>query len=112
MTDPTELAEGLGVPHTIEINAIWGLNSTTGTPPASYFTTNANIIPVIQGYWTSFIRTLDPNTLRADGTPMWIQFDGIHRILFETNNTRIEQIPDDQASRCDFLRSIAVSLQQ
>lgn len=112
MTDPTELEEGLGVPHTIEINAIWGLNSTTGTPPASYFTTNANIIPVIQGYWTSFIRTLDPNTLRADGTPMWKKYDNVHRILFETNNTRVEGIPRTQRQRCNFLAGIAPSQQQ
>ncbi|EKM56747.1 uncharacterized protein PHACADRAFT_207938 [Phanerochaete carnosa HHB-10118-sp] len=112
VTDPTELKEGLGVPHTIELNAIWGLNSTTGKPPASYFTTNANIIPVMQGYWTSFIRTLDPNTLRASGTAEWTQYDNVHRILFETNHTRMESIPDAQRQRCGFLASIAPSQQQ
>lgn len=112
MTDPTQVAEGEGVPHTVELSAIWGLNSTTGTPPASYFTTNANIIPVMQGYWTSFIRNLDPNPTRADGTVEWVQFDGVQRILFETNNTRMESIPDDQAQRCAFLQSIGVANQQ
>jgi carboxylesterase type B len=112
VTDPAQLAKGLGVPHTVELNAIWGPNSTSKTPPASYFTTNANIISVVQGYWTSFIRTLDPNRLRAKGTPEWVQFDGVQRILFETNHTRIEDIPDDQATRCNFLESIATELSQ
>ncbi|KAI0339789.1 triacylglycerol lipase [Trametopsis cervina] len=110
--DPTEIAQGLGVPHTIEINAIWGLNSTKGTPPASYFTTNANIVPVMQGYWTSFVRTLNPNTLRAPGTPEWQPFNGTNRILFETNNTRMEVIDAGLEERCDFLLSIGEALGQ
>lgn len=112
VTDPAQVAQGLGVPHTVELVAIWGLNSTTGTPPASYFTTNAAIVPVMQGYWTSFIRSLDPNTFRATGTPEWLPFDGQQRILFETNATRMETIPADQQERCDFLASIAVALEQ
>ncbi|EJD02747.1 triacylglycerol lipase [Fomitiporia mediterranea MF3/22] len=110
--DPDQIAAGLGVPHTVEVPAIWGLNSTTGTPPASYFTTNAGIVPIMQGFWTSFIRTFDPNTHRANGTPEWEPFDGSRRILFETNSTRMEDIPSEQAERCAFLTSIAVELEQ
>lgn len=110
--DPDQVAAGLGVPHTVEVPAIWGLNSTTSDPPASYFTTNRAIVPVMQGYWTSFIRTFDPNTHRADGTPEWQSFDGKQRILFETNATRMETIPSDQQERCDYLTSIAVTLRQ
>ncbi|KAL5528651.1 hypothetical protein ACEPAF_7787 [Sanghuangporus sanghuang] len=110
--DKCQVAKGLGVPHTVEVSAIWGLNSTTGTPPASYFTTNANIIPVIQGYWTSFVRSFDPNTHRAEGTAKWVPFDGKQRILFQTNATRMETISQDQQERCDFLTSIAIELEQ
>ncbi|KAH8119020.1 triacylglycerol lipase [Phellopilus nigrolimitatus] len=112
VTDKKELADGLGVPHTIEIHAIWGPNNTKGAPK-SYFTTNAAIVPVMQGYWTSFIRTFDPNTYRAPGSPEWAPFGtGEQRILFETNATRMETVPADQTRRCDFLTSIAVNLQQ
>lgn len=113
VTDPAELAAGLGVPHTIELNAIWGPDNTNGNAPASYRTTNAPIIPIMQGYWTSFIRTFNPNTFRAPGSPEWTPFGtSQRRILMETNATRMETVPEDQAERCNFLRSIAVDLQQ
>lgn len=67
----------------------------------------------MQGYWTSFIRTFDPNTYRAPGTPEWAPFGtDQQRILFETNATRMETVPADQASRCNNLTSMAVDLQQ
>ncbi|KAH8119021.1 Alpha/Beta hydrolase protein [Phellopilus nigrolimitatus] len=104
VTDKKELADGLGVPHTIEIHAIWGPNNTNGGSPKSYFTTNAAIVPVMQGYWTSFIRTFDPNTFRASGSPEWVPFgDGQQRILFETNATRMETVPAGQTRRCSEL---------
>ncbi|KAI0689779.1 triacylglycerol lipase [Cytidiella melzeri] len=109
--DPAEIAAGLGTPHTIELVAIWGTNS--GAPvPASYLTTNKNIIPIMQGYWTSFIRTLNPNTFRAPGAPEWVAFDGNNRILLETNTTRMETIDPVQQSHCNFFWQIATALQQ
>ena len=69
--DPAQMQRGLGVPHTTEISAIWGPVNTYGAAPASYNKgkSNAWIVPMIQSYWLSFIRTLDPNTLRAKGSP-------------------------------------------
>lgn len=104
VTDPKEVADGEGVPHTIELAAIWGL---ANGGPASYNTSlNAPIIPVIQGYWTSFIRTLDPNALRAEGTPEWLPWGADssagQRLLFMTNATQVENVPVDQQARCDF----------
>ena len=108
-----QVARGLGVPHTVEAFAIWGLDSRSATPPASYSTTNAAIIPVVQGYWTSFIRTFNPNTFRADGSPEWEPFgDDQDRLLFETNATRMETVPSDQKERCDFFISIGIELEQ
>lgn len=113
MTDPAQAAEGLGVPHTIEISAIWGPDNTNGAAPASYYTTNAAIIPVIQGYWISFIRTLNPNALRAPGTPEWNTF-GPHqeRLLFMTTSTRMELVQEEQKARCNYLTSIALQIEQ
>ena len=91
--DPYVIASGLGVPHTAELPAVWGLDSVNGNFPPSYNTSlNSNIIPIVQGYWTSFIRTLDPNTYRAEGTPEWVTYDGKQRILLETNTTRVEAV--------------------
>ncbi|THH03903.1 hypothetical protein EW145_g5916 [Phellinidium pouzarii] len=113
VTDKIDLGNGLGVQHTVELNAIWGPNNTNGNAPKSYFTTNAAIIPVMQGYWTSFIRSFDPNKYRAPGSPVWEPFGtNLQRILFETNATRMETVPEDQVQRCNYLTSIALDLQQ
>jgi cholinesterase len=58
VSDPTQIAQGLGVPHTVEVNAIFGCASVNGGCPASYNPggSNAAIVGVVQGYWTSFIR--------------------------------------------------------
>jgi len=48
--DPAQIAQGLGVPHTVELNAIFGpSNVPPGSAPASYSTgqANADVIPVI-----------------------------------------------------------------
>lgn len=79
---------GLGTTHTVEVNAIWGPDYVSGTPPPSYYTTNAAIVPVMQGYWTSFIRSFNPNTHRYPGSPEWNPWgnDG-QRIFIRTNET-------------------------
>ena len=67
----------------------------------------------MQGYWTSFARSLDPNTFRAEGTPEWEPFDEAKsRILFVTNATRMETVPEDQDERCAFLHSLGIELEQ
>ena len=66
VTDRDDINAGLGVPHTVEQSAIWN-----ETRPASYKTTNKPIIPLMQGYWVSFIRTFNPNTMAASGAPVW-----------------------------------------
>lgn len=113
--DPTQVAEGLGVPHTVEVNAIWGPKYVTGTPPASYSTSlNQNIVPVMQGYWTSFVRAHDPNIYRAAGTPVWEEFiaSQVKRIRFEANNTVMETVCPSLRERCGYFWSIGPSLHQ
>ncbi|KAE8334858.1 hypothetical protein BDV24DRAFT_169772 [Aspergillus arachidicola] len=112
--DPDLEESGLGVDHTVEVNAIWGPNYVTGEPPSSYFTTNAPIVPVMQGYWTSFIKTFDPNPHRYPGSPQWNTWgnEGYHRIFVRTNETRMEEVPVDQRKRCEYLISIGPELQQ
>lgn len=69
--------QGLFTPHTAELYAIWGRNSTDGGDPkcfslsASETLSCANAIAVVSAYWISFVRTLDPNTFRSQGTPSW-----------------------------------------
>jgi carboxylesterase type B len=113
--DPIEMAEGLGVPHTIETNAIWGPANTNGAAPASYSTSfNRNIVPLMQGYWTSFIRSYNPNTYRMKGSPQWDQWTEFSqtRIRIETNTTRMEVVDEATQIRCKYLSGIGLSVQQ
>jgi carboxylesterase type B len=113
--DPTQEAQGLGTPHTVEVNAIWGPEYVSSPPPTSYFTTNAPIVPVMQAYWTSFIRTFNPNTFRYPGTPVWMPWGlgrGYNRLFIQTGNTRMETVPLDQIYRCGYLTSIGLDLMQ
>ena len=84
-----------------------------GAPP-SYLTTNKNIVPVMQGYWTSFIRSYDPNTYRAKGTPEWTKWvqGQENRIRLEANTSGMETVDTAQSNRCKYLASIAVSIKQ
>lgn len=71
--DPEDEASGSGAYHTVELHAIWGPNNTDGNPPKSYLPggVNAGVVPLMQGYVTSFVRWLDPNVGRLGGAPRW-----------------------------------------
>ncbi|KAL4927908.1 putative triacylglycerol lipase [Aspergillus undulatus] len=121
--DAADEANGKGVWHVVELNAIWGpenmwwSDDISNPPPDSYYTSNAAIIPVMQGYWTSFIRSFDPNTFRYPGSPRWETWGGKHgegfeRLFIRTGETRMESVPWDQREKCDYFISIGVELTQ
>lgn len=113
VTDDGAENSGYGTQHTIEVNAIWGPEYVSSPAPASYSTNNSAIIPVMQGYWTSFIRSYNPNTHRARGSPEWNTWgDESNRIYIRTGETKMETVPDAQSKRCKYLQSIAVTLDQ
>ncbi|KAH1493264.1 hypothetical protein LV164_007445 [Aspergillus fumigatus] len=113
--DEAAQASGTGVSHTVEVNAIWGPKYTNGGAPPSYTTTNAPIVPVMQGYWTSFIKTFNPNTHRYPGSPEWKTWGdggGYNRNFIKTNETKMESVPIDQKQRCGYLTNIGTALGQ
>ncbi|KAJ9631956.1 hypothetical protein H2203_000357 [Taxawa tesnikishii (nom. ined.)] len=119
--DPPLFASGYGVTHTVEVNAIWGPANVNGGAPTSYVSNstytgvNAPIVPVVQGYWTSFIRSFNPNTYRLAGTPEWeewTQNNEYRRMMFQTNNTKMETVDAGLQSRCAYWGSIGVSIKQ
>ncbi|KAK0647760.1 putative secreted lipase [Lasiodiplodia hormozganensis] len=117
--DPDQMAQGLGVPHTIEVNAIWGPENTNGGSPTSYYPggVNSAMVPIIQAYWTSFIRCYDPNEYRLPGSPRWEAWQpsfstGFNRLVYETNGTRMENVDSATKGRCGYLTSIGVALKQ
>ena len=118
--DPAQVAQGLGVPHTVELNAIFGPNNVpSGSAPASYSAgqVNADVVPVIQAYWTSFIRSFDPNKYKLKSAAVWDKYYGDgntpHRLLFNTGGqTTMEQVDQGQRARCAYLQSIGASIKQ
>lgn len=102
---------GFGVKHVSETYAIWGPSYVHGGPD-SLKSTNKAIVPVMQGYWTSFIRSLDPNKHRYKGSPEWKQWGDGQRLFIQTGKTKMESVPGDQQARCKYLSDIGVDLRQ
>lgn len=76
---------------------------------------NHPIVDVVQGYWTSFIRCYNPNTHRLPGTPewrAWTREEEYVRLMFQTNATHMEGVPQAQQAKCRQLQHIGVSMEQ
>ncbi|KAE8443854.1 hypothetical protein EG329_001263 [Mollisiaceae sp. DMI_Dod_QoI] len=103
---PANAVNGLGVTHTAESGSIWG---TSRAPESA-------LIPTIQGYWASFIRSRDPNKYKIASAPTWEPFTAanMQRIHFtnDPSNVTMEAVPADQEARCKFWGSIGQALQQ
>ncbi|KAI1339680.1 alpha/beta-hydrolase [Xylariaceae sp. FL0016] len=117
--DPEQIAEGLGVPHTVELNAVFGPEymGPDADPPASYYRngTNAAVVPVVQAYWASFIRSFDPNKYRYPGSAIWEVWSpqAQDRLLFETGGkTRMETVDAATKARCEYFWSIGAAVRQ
>lgn len=118
VTNAPSVKAGIGVPHVAELIAIWDPPSI----PASYKpgAPNANTIPLLQAYWTSFIRFYDPNVARLPGSPRWEVWGGQgsqQRIRFQGGenaaaDTVMESMPEDQNHRCEQLMQMGISLKQ
>lgn len=105
--DPGNVADGLGVPHTFETSAIFGLGYSGSAAP-SYYTTNAAIVPVTMHYFISFVTKLNPNVAKYPSAPRWDpwgQGTG-QRIRLQTNDTAMEPVPSDQTARCNLWSSL------
>lgn len=118
--DPDATAAGYGVQHVIEAYPLFGPeNFFLGGSPPSYLSGGINEItgPLIRAYWTSFIRTLDPNRYRYPGSAEWEDWGrkerGRRRLRFGTGGTtEMETINKGLKERCEYLDSIAISLAQ
>ncbi|KAJ5683548.1 hypothetical protein N7462_006713 [Penicillium macrosclerotiorum] len=110
--DPTEASSGMGVPHVFELPSIFGLGETN-LPDYSFATTNANIVPVTMNYYLSFVKELNPNTLRLPRAPFWESW-GIgtgQRLKLQTNSSAMEVVPQVQLDRCLMWERFAAAMQ-
>ncbi|KAJ4022015.1 hypothetical protein NW752_000787 [Fusarium irregulare] len=106
---------GGGVSHNVQAHAVWGPGR--GTPPNSYSAggINANITAVMQGYWTSFIRSYDPNKYRYANTSVWQAYSKTRRqrLVVDTGaRTSSQNMTQTMQNRCDYFDSIASLVQQ
>jgi len=108
--DSRDASTGNRVYHTVELNAIWGPNNTDGSPPPSYYISNEDggnggIVPIMQSYWISFVRTFDPNKSRLPGLAEWTPWtiEGRQILLFHNNGTEMETMTDAERERCKLV---------
>jgi len=108
------IGAGLGVPHTFETQAIFGYGQAGGIDE-SLATYNAAIVPIVMDYYISFVKTLDPNTLRNPAAPYWAPFEvqGVQeRLKIETNSTEMEAVPQDLKQKCQLWEGLATIMEQ
>lgn len=110
--DPTEFENGMGVPHVFDLPAIFGVGQTN-EPTYSYDDTNAAIIAITMDYYLSFIKGLNPNTLRNENAPVWQSWgNGTgQRLKLQTNSTEMETVPRAQVKRCLMWQQLAAAME-
>ncbi|KAK4230762.1 Alpha/Beta hydrolase protein [Podospora fimiseda] len=110
--DDQNQAAGLGVPHLFDAGAIFGPDNVVGGNNESYKTYNKGVVEIMMGYYISFARSLDPNKYKLPGAPEWETWnsgattDEMKRMLFETDNTEMELVSEEEKGRCRFWESL------
>lgn len=115
--DPAQIADGVGVPHTVEVHAIFGPNNTHGQAPRSYYPgmSNSQAVAIAQAYWTSFIRTLDPNTYRVANSAKWTTYSkhDMRRLVVNSGGrTEMVAMPGKLRDACNFFAEIGSRIKQ
>ncbi|SPN96517.1 related to triacylglycerol lipase II precursor [Cephalotrichum gorgonifer] len=113
--EPYNVAQGKGATHTSETPAIWGVGMA-GNSSTSLGTYNAPMVPVIMNYYISFVKTLNPNTLKSRHAPVFEGFgtgDG-ERMLLEMplKKTGMEPVLDAQVKTCKMIIGLAAKTEQ
>ena len=96
--------------HTSELPNVFGPGNTPGTGDFDF--DDISLTPILQSYYTSFVRELDPNSHPVNGSVFWPQFKDNQRLLLQVNATQVETVPESQLDRCEFWRGLAVKLEQ
>lgn len=99
-TTPGGLQEqGLFSEHTLELYSIWGANNTDSNDPGCLTIPSAqggcqDSIRIMQSYWISFVRTLNPNTMRDPSLPEWAPYSVCtqNRMVFNNGNATMETV--------------------
>lgn len=115
IVEPSNAAVGLGVTHTSELPAIFGVGNTGPTTTALGSTLSA-IVPVIMDYYISFVTTLNPNTRKNVQAPHFEGFgfgNGLRLLLqLPVLQTVMETVSDAQVNGCNVWTNLALTTEQ
>jgi acetylcholinesterase len=112
---PAEIQAGIGVSHVSEAPILFGPGNTpAGSSTSGFDFDDISLIPILQAYYTSVIRSFDPNAHPVKGSVFWPQFSPSinKRLLLQVNATTVETVPQDQLDRCAFWRGLGIQLEQ
>ncbi|KAL1890961.1 hypothetical protein Sste5346_007958 [Sporothrix stenoceras] len=135
MQDQELMDEGLGTVHMMDAAAVFGPSNVHCCPPKSYYhddesnaspeddrNGNPGLVPVMMDYYISFVRTLNPNTLKSAHTAEWVPWgrpeertdaDKRQRLVVYTGGHQaMETVPADQAERCRVWHDLADLVEQ
>lgn len=114
--DPVEQAAGYIVPHTWEVQAVWGPEyavSYVALPGATSYEAggiNHPIVSQVQKYWTDFVLASGHlDTTEASGCPKWTKYGCGRRLKLQTNATAMEAVQAYEHARCKFWKGISHS---
>ena len=108
-----DTGRGLGVPHVAEAPAVFGPDMMSHPAPESYYTRNADVVPLVMSYFVSFARTLDPNVHRLEGAPEWeVWGDDHYRMVLETTDSFMEEVGESELERCEFWKGTGATANQ
>lgn len=74
--------------------------------------TNAGIVPVLMGYYISFVRALDPGVYRDPSAPVWDTWGTGGRLKIEMGDTCMETVGDEEVKRCAFWEGLGGLMRQ
>jgi acetylcholinesterase len=116
IVDPIEFAAGYLVPHTWEVQAVWGPEyaiNYVALPGATSYNNggiNRQAVSEVQNFWIQFAKSGgDPNhPTTAEDTLIWHQFsDENQRLKLQTNATTMEKLSRTELDRCAFWSNIS-----
>jgi acetylcholinesterase len=114
--DPVELAAGYEVPHTWEVQAVWGPEYATNyvaLPGANSYDIggiNRNAVSEVQNLWFRFVTSGGSfnSSHSSVGTLAWSSFSKEQqRLRLQTNVSTMEAVSETEFERCAFWASIA-----
>jgi acetylcholinesterase len=115
IVDPVELAAGYVVPHTWELQAVWGpeyaINYVALEGSNSYDVggANRNAVQQVQSYWIQFATAGGKlgSSENSTNTPVWSRFNNEQqRFRIQANGSAMEDISQTELDRCAFWASI------